>query len=290
MVFVGYGLHLPGQGHDDFAGLDLKGKIVLVLSGGPADLSGPVKSNARASRGIELAKRGAAGMITLTTPKQVEIPWSRQKLLAQQPSMYLADEKLRESGDGFFTASFDPAGSERLFAGSGHSFAELCALADASLPLPRIDLKPRLKAQVSSKRQPLTSPNLIAELPGSDPTLKSEYVAVSAHLDHLGIGAPINGDAIYNGAMDDASGVASVLDIAGKLKAGPRPKRSVLFVIVTAEEKGLLGSHYFAARPTVQKGSIVADFNFDMALPLWKLTKVFAPAKMKAPSAPTPGP
>ncbi len=128
-----------------------------------------------------------------------------------------------------------------------------------------------------SHRQALTSPNLVAKLEGSDPMLASQYVAISAHLDHLGIGAPINGDRIYNGAMDDASGVAAVLDIAHRLKTAPvRPRRSILFVIVTGEEKGLLGSHYYAMRPTVPKGSIVADLNFDMALPLWPLKSVIA--------------
>jgi Zn-dependent M28 family amino/carboxypeptidase len=130
---------------------------------------------------------------------------------------------------------------------------------------------------VAAKREPLVSSNLIAKLQGRDPRLGAQYVAISAHLDHLGVGAPIDGDRIYNGAMDDASGVATVLDIAHRLKTGPtRPRRSVLFVIVTAEEKGLLGSHYFAARPTVPKGSIVADLNFDMALPLWPLKSVIA--------------
>jgi Zn-dependent M28 family amino/carboxypeptidase len=134
-----------------------------------------------------------------------------------------------------------------------------------------------LQASVVSHRQALTSPNLVAKLEGSDPMLASQYVAISAHLDHLGIGAPINGDRIYNGAMDDASGVAAVLDIAHRLKTAPvRPRRSILFVIVTGEEKGLLGSHYYAMRPTVPKGSIVADLNFDMALPLWPLKSVIA--------------
>jgi Zn-dependent M28 family amino/carboxypeptidase len=279
LVFIGYGLHLPAQGHDDFAGQDLKGKIVVVISGGPAELSGPVKSDARFHRAEQLAKLGAVGIISLTTPKQVEIPWARQKLLSGQPGMYLADARLREVPDGFFAASIDPDRSEALLEGTGHSFAELCALADASKPLPLFALNKSLKASIVAHREPVTSPNLVAKLEGSDPKLKSEYVAVSAHLDHLGVGAPINGDAIYNGAMDDASGVAAVLDIAHRLKSGPRPKRSVLFVIVTAEEKGLLGSHYFALRPTVPKTAIVADLNFDMPLPLWKLTSVFAPGE-----------
>jgi len=279
LVFIGYGLHLPQQGHDDFAGQDLKGKIVVVLGGGPADLSGALKSNARFERNGELAKLGVLGVISLTTPRQVEILWQRQKLLARGPGMYLADPKLRDSSKPFFTATFDPAQSELLFKNSGHSFAELAALADASKPVPRFALTFSLKADIVARRSQLVSPNIVAKLEGSDPKLKSEYVAVSAHLDHLGIGEPVKGDKVYNGAMDDATGVAAVLDIAHRLKQGPPPRRSILFLVFTAEEKGLLGSSYYARRPTVPKTSIVADLNFDMPLPLWPLKTVYAPGQ-----------
>lgn len=276
LVFIGYGLHLPKLGHDDFAGVDLKGKIAVVLSGGPADIPGPVKSSNRSERSKRLAAAGAVGLISLTTPRQVEIPWRRQTLLASQAAMYLADKSLRETPDGFFGASLDPEQSERLFQGSGHSFADLAALADNSGAVPTFPLAVRLKARVVATRSPVRSPNLVAVLPGADPVLASQYLVVSAHLDHLGVGEPINGRRIYNGAMDDASGVASVLDIAQRLSAGPRPRRSVIFLVVTAEEKGLLGSSYFAARPTVPKSAIVADLNFDMPLPLWPLKTVLA--------------
>ncbi len=279
LVFLGYGLHLPAQGADDFAGMDVKGKVVVVLSGGPADISGPIKADARFKRTELLGKLGAVGVITLTTPHQVEIPWSRQILLSSQPGMYLADAKLRETADGFVSIAVDPDKSELLLAGSGHSFAELSALSDASRPLPHFALPLRLKAHIVATRSAATSPNIVAKLDGRDAKLKAQYVVVSAHLDHLGIGAPINGDAIYNGAMDDASGVATVLDIAHRLKHGQRPRRSVLFLIVTAEEKGLLGSYYFARHPSVPQESLVADFNFDMALPFWPLKKVFAPGE-----------
>jgi len=279
LVFIGYGLHLPKHGHDDFSAPDIKGKIVVVVSGGPAELSGPLKSNARFERNAELSKQGAIGIITLTTPKQVEIPWERQKSLVRGPGMYLADPKLRDSDKPFFTASFDPAQSEILFKDSGHSFSALAALADGSKPVPRFALAFRLKADIAASRSRLTSPNIAAKLEGSDPNLKSEYVALSAHLDHLGIGAAVKGDKINNGAMDDATGVATVLDIAHRLKTGPAPRRSILFLFFTAEEKGLLGSSYYARRPTVAKGSIVADLNFDMPLPLWPLKTVYAPGQ-----------
>jgi len=276
LVFAGYGLHLPKAGYDDFRGVDIKGKIVVVISGGPADLPGPLKAAARAERVKFLGQSGAVGMITLTAPKQVEIPWERQKLLAGQTGMYLADKSLRETPDGMYLASIDPAQSQMLFDGARYSFAQLAAQSDASGPMVSFDLPWRLKAGVVAVHGEVTSPNLVAKLEGSDPKLRDQYVVISAHLDHLGVGAPINGDAIYNGAMDDASGVASVLDIAHRLRLGPRPKRSILFVIVTGEEKGLLGSHYFAANPIVPKGSIVADLNFDMPLPLWPLKSVIA--------------
>jgi hypothetical protein len=279
LVFIGYGLHLPDKGYDDFAGQDLKGKIAVVLSGGPADISGALKSNARFSRNRDLARLGALGVISLTTPSQVEIVWERQKLLAHGPGMYLADAGLRDTTRPFFTAVFDPAQAELLFKASGHDYAELTAMADNSRPLPGFALNLRLNADVVAGHSAVTSPNIVAKLEGSDPKLKAEYVGISAHLDHLGIGAPIKGDRIYNGAMDDASGVATVLDIAHRLKNGPPPRRSILFLFFTAEEKGLLGSSYFARRPTVPKSAIVADLNFDMPLPLWPLKTIYAPGQ-----------
>ena len=282
LVFLGYGLHLPDQGYDDFDGMDLTGKIAVVLSGGPEEISGAIKSNARFAQTKLLGKLGAVGLITLTTPHQVEIPWARQIALAGLPGMYLAAADLRNTPDGFLGAAVDPARSDALFTGSGHGFPELCALADAGKPLPHFALPFRFRAHLAVARQGLSSPNLVAKLPGRDRKLAAQYVAVSAHLDHLGIGAPINGDALYNGAMDDASGVATVLDIAQRLEKGPRPRRSMLFLVFTAEEKGLLGSHYYARNPTIPEGSLVADLNFDMALPLWTLTSVYAPGEAES--------
>src|SRR5262249_32714243 len=151
------------------------------------------------------------------------------------------------------------------FAGSGHTFAEMLVLADAQKPLPRFDLKKSLLATVAMDTSSVESPNVVAKLEGSDSALKNEYVIVSAHLDHLGIGAPINGRTIYTGAMDDASGVASVIEIAKSFTdIAVHPKRSMLFAVFTGEEKGLLGSRYFAGHPTVPESSIVADLNMDM--------------------------
>jgi Zn-dependent M28 family amino/carboxypeptidase len=132
-----------------------------------------------------------------------------------------------------------------------------------------------LKANVVSVTEHVESPNIVGKLEGSDPKLKNEYVVLTAHLDHLGVGEPINGDRIYNGAMDDGSGVATLLEVANELTAAKtRLKRSVLFVVVCGEEKGLLGSRYFAGHPTVPKQALAADLNVDMFLPLFPLQKL----------------
>jgi Zn-dependent M28 family amino/carboxypeptidase len=156
-----------------------------------------------------------------------------------------------------------------LFAGSGHTFQEILAALNTDKPLPHFPLAVKVHARVGLTRSNVKSQNVVGLLPGSDPKLKKEYVVVSAHLDHLGIGSPVNGDRIYNGAMDDASGDASLIEIARALK-NSKPKRSILFLSVTGEEKGELGSQYFAAHPTVS-GPLVADLNMDMYLPLFPL-------------------
>ncbi|MET0137766.1 MAG: M28 family metallopeptidase, partial [Sphingobium sp.] len=275
LVFAGYGLHLPEAGHDDFAGLDVAGNIVVVLSGGPAKLSGALKSHARSERTAWLAARGAVGLIQLVTPGQVEIPWERRIALAAAPALYFKDASLRDSDAPFFNAQMDPAKSQLLFEGSGKDFTAIAAAADVSAPVPVFPLAQRLQARIAAQRTSLTSDNIIAVLPGSDPDLAHEHVVLSAHLDGYGIGTPIRGDAIYNGAFDNAAGVASLIEIARALEARKdRPRRSILFAIVTAEEKGLLGARYFAARPTVPKQDLVANLNFDMALPIFPLVAV----------------
>jgi Zn-dependent M28 family amino/carboxypeptidase len=291
LVFIGYGLHLPESGYDDFnsaevPGASLKGKIVVVINGGPADLPGALKSYARTSpMRRAMREAGVVGIVSIPTPKSMDFGWERIASSASQPGMWLAPEPgdaelarrhpaLADDHDPMFSATFNPAQAEKLFAGTGHTFAELLALADAQKPLPRFDLKKRITATVVTEKDAVVSPNLVAKLEGSDPG--AGYVAVSAHLDHLGVGEPIKGKTIYNGAMDDASGVATVLETAKALSEdaakGIRPRRSVLFVIFTAEEKGLLGSRYFAGHPTVS--GIEADLNLDMFMPLFAFRKL----------------
>jgi hypothetical protein len=275
--FVGYGLVIPELGIDDLAGVDLKGKIAVFLSGGPKSVPGPIKAHysAMKQRWGSLRKAGAIGFATIPNPKSSDVPWPRSTLARLQPRMSLSDRRLDDNIGMKVSIRVNPTRADKFLEGTGHSVAELLKLADDDKPLPRFPLQAAIRARVGAKRSTVTSMNVAGMLPGSDPKLQSEQVVISAHLDHLGIGEPINGDKIYNGAMDNASGVASLLQIAHWLSAaGARPKRSVLFLAVTGEEKGLLGSKYFANHPTVPQQAIVADVNLDMFLPLYPLKSV----------------
>ena len=271
MVFVGYGLKISEKNLDELAGLDLIGKVAVFLAGSPADIPTALASHYQtpAERWKSLHAAGAIGMITIPNPASMDIPWSRISANHNEPSMDLADPEFMETPGLQLAVTFNPTSAEKLFAGSGHSFAEIAALGKDRKPLPHFPLAVSLQASAFIQSTPVESANIVAKLPGSDPTLKNEYVVLSAHIDHLGIGAPINGDRIYNGAMDNGSGSALVMDMAASFKAYPeQTKRSILFLLVTAEEKGLLGSKYFAAHPTVPIKSIVADVNVDMFLPI----------------------
>jgi Zn-dependent M28 family amino/carboxypeptidase len=270
-VFVGYGLKVPEAGYDDLAGQEVKGKIVVFVTGGPASMPGPVKAHFQSSeeRRKALEKAGVIGTITIPNPKSAEVPWSRIAAARFQPRMDLSDPGQGVPPPLPVGILFNPARAEMLFAGSGHTFQEILAALNADKPLPHFPLAVKVHARVGLTRSNVKSQNVVGLLPGSDPKLKKEYVVVSAHLDHLGIGEPVNGDRIYNGAMDDASGDASLIEIARALK-NSKPKRSILFLSVTGEEKGELGSQYFAAHPTVS-GPLVADLNMDMYLPLFPL-------------------
>ena len=272
-VFVGYGLTVPESNYNDLAGQEVKGKIVVFVTGGPANMSGPIKAHYQSGeeRRKALLKAGVVGTIVLQNPKSAEVPWSRIAASRFQPRMELSDPGPDALPSLPVSIQFNPAHAEMLFAGSGHTFQEVLAALSANQPLPHFPLMVKIHARVAITRSAVKSENVAGVLPGSDPQLKKEYVVVSAHLDHLGIGEPVNGDRIYNGAMDDASGDASLIEIARALKAAQaKPRRSILFLSVTGEEKGELGSEYFAAHPTVA-GPMIADINMDMYLPLFPL-------------------
>ncbi|HTK28970.1 MAG TPA: M28 family metallopeptidase [Vicinamibacterales bacterium] len=277
LVFVGYGMKVPEMQFDDLAGQDLKGRIAVYLAGSPSNIPGPLRAHyqSQGERWAALEAAGAVGAVSIANPKSMDSPWARSTLARLQPAMVLADPAFDETPGQQLGVSMNPAHADKLFEGSGHTFAELLALADAGKPLPRFALPARLRAKVSVVRGQVESQNVAGILPGSDPAKKNEYVVLSAHLDHLGIGQPVNGDRIYNGAMDNASGVAAILEVATELhEANAKPARSLLFLAVTGEEKGELGSRYFAARPTVPASSIVANVNTDMFLPLFPMKEI----------------
>jgi len=284
MVFVGYGLSIPEAGWDDFAGLDLNGKIAVYVNAfPPVTVSDNVRShvNNATERWLALKHAGAIGAATVSVPRPSAAgtqPAGRGGGRGGRgggtppPVLTLADPDVNDLAGQQVSLSFTARGAAVLFDGASHPVEEIGQLLADNKPLPRFALPGTLKAQVVLEREVIESANIVGLVEGSDPRLTSEYVVMTAHLDHVGIGRAVNGDNIYNGAMDDASGVASVIETARLLKAsGAETRRSVLFVVVTAEEKGLLGSRYFAGKPTVPFSGIVADINLDMFLPLYPL-------------------
>jgi hypothetical protein len=277
VVFVGYGVSAPEQGHDDFAGLDLRGKLAMILSGSPPGLSPEVSAQAQSAsvRWKALRAAGAVGEISVSNPRHMESPWERRVRSRGMPSMGLAARALDELEGEQVGLAVNPARAEKFFAGSPHTFGEIVDLAEAGKPLPRFVLAVSVRATVAEETGEVESFNVAGIIRGSDPALSKEYVVLSAHLDHLGVGPAVAGDRIYNGAMDNASGCAALLDFAQtQHETGARLRRSVLLVFVTGEEKGLLGSRWFAVHPTVPSDSMVADLNIDMFLPLFPLRLV----------------
>jgi peptidase M28-like protein len=273
-VFVGYGFAVPEKNFDSFAGTDLRGKIAVSIGGRPSSVPGPISTyyQLESERWKALRKEGAIGYVNIANPK-LSLPWERTVKSQPKEVISLADPSLNDLKGLKFRATINAAQADKFLEGSGHTVAELLALADAGKPLPKFDLKGNFRAHVAIDKLPgIRSTNIAALLPGSDPSLKGQYVVLSAHLDHLGVGRPIDGDNIYNGAMDNAAGTASLIEIAKALSASSdKPKRSVLFLSWTGEEEGMLGSQYFVAHPTVPLSSIVAAINMDMYLPLFPL-------------------
>lgn len=270
VVFVGYGVSAPALGYDDYAGgVDVKGKVVAYLSGAPAKL--PSNERAYYSSGAvkeaEAVSRGAIGTIGFTTPDDPRFRWDVSVATGKQGSYAWIDaqgnpnrgnQALRGS------ASLNHSGVQAIFAAAPKSPADVFAAAASSTPQ-AFELATRVSLVTRSTHKDIESANLVARLEGRDPALRDEHVIYVAHVDHFGRGVPMNGDAIYNGAHDNASGVAIVLEVAQAFAALPTPpRRSILFLFVTAEERGLLGSDYFARHPTVPRDGIVADMTLDM--------------------------
>jgi hypothetical protein len=269
LVFVGFGLTAPDRGWDDYAGVDVKGKLVGVVYDVPKGMPSE-EAAARTSYFEVMANavaHGAIGVILLGSPSLEQmLPWKRFVSTAGVPTL----RWLKADGTPANTFSelkvnaiVSPAMSARLFEKAPKTFEQALASINDKGPH-AIELPLKLRIKNVGKHRELTSPNVVGVLKGSNPKLAGEYVVISAHLDHLGIGEPIDGDAIYNGALDNAAGSAELLMLARAYTALPKaPARSILFLACTAEEAGLIGSEYFAQQPTVPVKSIVANLNMD---------------------------
>ena len=266
MVFVGYGIEVTGK-YSDYTNIDVKGKVVVFLTGTPQGLDLPstiMAHFANAASKMEIAaQKGAVGAIVAPNSATAPLRSSGVTTASMDPNKTVAYGR-SVAGNLTAVTSVPFTTLQRFFFKSDKNLQQTLNNLKKGSPS-SFDMGTSLRLKYSSSFKDIESYNLIGKIDGSDKKLKDEYVVHTAHLDHVGIGKPIKGDSIYNGAHDNASGVASLLEIARIYKQmGSRPLRSVLIVMVTAEEMGLLGSAYFAGNPTVPKSQIVADVNTDM--------------------------
>ncbi len=283
LVFAGFGVVAPEHGRDDYAGLDVKGKIVVVLGGAPKNYQTEERAyygNGRTKAAAALAHGAIAivGLDTLTGEKLYPFANAARQYQSWGVSWRDAQGKAFIPSPIPSLGSISVAGAAKLFAGAPQSAETVLAAAETDDgAIKGFDLPYTLDATLHSEIKEVQSENVVGLLEGSDPKLKTEVVVLSAHLDHLGITPPVNGDSINNGALDNAAGVATTLEVAKLFRAhGKAPKRSLLFLIDTAEEKGLVGAEYYAHNPTVPAKSIVADVDLDMPILTYEFTDVVA--------------
>ncbi|KQO57564.1 aminopeptidase [Sphingomonas sp. Leaf257] len=275
VVFVGYGIDAAQYGLTDYKGVDVRGKIVAFVPGTPEGLGGEERAffGSAANKASLAAARGAVGAIQIDMPRA----GGRQRPFASLARYYNAPRVTWANPDGTAHAmtptipvlgTLSQTGAAKLF-GKGWDVV----VKAAATPKPGykpLTAKGQLTVASKTSFKPMDSSNVIGLIPGSDPKLKDEVVVLSAHLDHIGTNEGGEGDRINNGALDNAIGIASLIEEAKRFKAAAAPKRTVMFLAVTAEEKGLVGSDYFANHPTVPLKSIVADVNLDMPILTYK--------------------
>jgi hypothetical protein len=281
-VFVGFGVTAPELDYDDYEGIDVRGKIVVVFGGAPSFFPNDERayySSGRVKR-KNLRERGAVGALWMRTPEMEErYPFEKSIQNARIPSMRWIDNAggVQDAHPEYrLSGRLGPEGAKKLFRGGRIPIEQVRAAVAEDRPEP-FELPVTLSAHTASRHSAIESSNVVAILPGSDPELKNEYVVLSAHLDHLGVGEPVDGDSIRNGAYDNASGIAIMLEVArAAVRLSEPPPRSLLFLAVTGEERGLLGSDYFVHHPSVPLDDMVADINLDMVLMLHPLRDVVA--------------
>jgi len=277
LVFVGYGVVAPEYNWDDYKGVDVKGKVLVMLINDPPvpDPTDPSKLDENTFKGKAMtyygrwtykfeiaAEKAAAGCLVVHQTGPAGYPWGvvKNSNTGEQFSLVTADKGMsRRAVEGWIT--YDKA--KVLFAMAGKDF-EALEKAAVSRDFRPVDLGVKASLTLKNQIRTIESKNVVAKLEGADPQLRDEYVIYTAHWDHLGIGPEVNGDKIYHGAVDNASGVAGLLEIARAYTAiQPPPRRSILFLSVTGEEKGLLGSQYYAEHPLYPLVKTLAEINMD---------------------------
>ena len=277
LLFVGYGFDEPLLGFDDYRGLDARGRIVVALGEMPDGVPPDIAAHLRVAKQDTAARHGAVGFIEL--PRDPRVP-GRVPDVGGLAGRAVLDWVGHGEGDGpasFAEIALSPDWQEHLFDGAPQTLAAIRAAATGKARPRGFPLPARLALTADSVWRDFTSPEVVGRLPGADPRLAAEHVMLMAHLDHLGIRADARPgeDAIYNGALDNAAGVATLIAVARDLAAGaPRPARSLLFVANTGEERGLLGAGYFAAHPPVPIASLASVVDLDMPLALYDFTDV----------------
>ncbi|HTG39400.1 M20/M25/M40 family metallo-hydrolase [Sphingomonas sp.] len=281
LVFVGRGVVDEARGIDDYKGLDVTGKTVVLFYGVPKGIPSDVAAAINNRKQQIAEEHGAVGVITLLDSAMAkQFPWEVIKEQGDEPYMSWATDTgapyrnapgIKASG-----LARGPA-AQALFAGAPQDYKAVLAAVDKGVSVGGFALKPRIGFAATSAAARFTSPNVVAMIPGSDPALKDEAVLLMAHLDHVGMGDHAKGDdKIFNGAMDNAAGVATMMEAARAfMQAGEKPKRTILFAAVTAEEDGLLGSQYLAKHP-LPGAKVTSVVNLDMPVLLYDFTDVVA--------------
>lgn len=283
VVFAGFGIHAPDMNYSDYDEIDVEGKIVAIFGGAPDTFP----HNERAFYSSSLTKsqqavaRGAVGSISLRSRvDQERYSWKRiSENAGVRPGMSwvnLSGEAANYFPELQGSAIINVPPAEQLFSRAPISFEDALDAAEAGKPL-STPLGTEATLARTTAHESISSPNVVGILRGSDPQLANEYVVFTAHLDHVGTGVPVNGDSIYNGMYDNAMGTALLIETARAFAAMPEPpKRSILFIALTGEERGLVGSDYYAHYPTVPSDSMVANVNLDMPLLLYPLADIIA--------------
>ncbi len=278
LVFAGFGFDRPDLGFDDYKGLNVKGKIVVVLTGFPKGTPSELGAHLNSEKAVMAMKRGAVAVISVpTTEDTARRPWARRVEISDGPAKgWVGSDGKAFSRTGAIKSSvtLNPDAAAPLFAAAGKPLAKILADANKTGGRPKgFDLKAKANLTFANAWKDVVSENVVAMLPGSDPQVASEFVGMTAHLDHIGDHGKA-ADKLFNGAMDNASGVATMLEVA-RAVVQEKPRRSVMFAALTGEEGGLIGSDYLARNPLV-KGEVVGLVNFDMPVLTYKFSDVVA--------------